>query len=270
MLGSFLPTAHHPIERQVARLAFPLDGTFEPAHVALWWEDGELRGEVAGDIAVEAVRAQVARIFSVDVDGSGYAEVGERDPVVGALMQERPGQRPVLFTSPYECAAWGVISQRISRGQAARIKDRLLFDGCFPPPQRLLELEVIPGLPAPKVERLRGIAHAALRGDLDPVRLAALGDAAPEFLRRLPGIGEFWSQGIYARACTAPDAFPGEQASLDAIEALYGPDYDVAEITDRWRPYRMWVTVLLRLTVARRTPTSSERGRRSGRRAPSR
>lgn len=270
MLATFPPTAHHPIERQVTRMAFPLDGTFEPAHVALRWEGGELRGEVQGGAGADAVRAQVARIFSLDVDGSGYPEVARRDPVVGALMQERPGQRPVLFTSPYECAAWGVISQRISRAQAARIKDRLLRDGCFPPPQRLLELDVIPGLTAPKAERLRGIARAALRGDLDPVRLAAMGDAAPEFLRRLPGIGEFWSQGIYARACTAPDAFPGEQASLDAIASLYGPGHNLAEITDRWRPFRMWVTVLVRLTVGRRTPTSRARGRPSDRRSPAR
>ena len=270
MLGNFPPTSHHPIERQVTRMAFPLDGTFEPAHVALWWEGGELQGGVAGATPVDAVRAQVARVFSLDVDGSGYPEVGERDPVIGALMRERPGQRPVLFTSPYECAAWGVISQRISRAQAARIKDRLLRDGCFPPPQRLLELDVIPGLTAPKAERLRGIARAALRGDLDPVRLAAMGDAAPEFLRRLPGIGEFWSQGIYARACTAPDAFPGEQASLDAIASLYGPGHNLAEITDRWRPFRMWVTVLVRLTVGRRTPTSRARGRPSDRRSPAR
>jgi DNA-3-methyladenine glycosylase II len=270
MLGRFPPTGHHPIEHQATRMAFPLDGTFEPARVALRWEGAELRGEVEAGADAEAVRAQVARTFSLDVDGSGYPEVGERDAVIGALMAERPGQRPVLFTSPYECAAWGVISQRINRAQAARIKDRLLIDGCFPPPQRLLELDAVPGLPAPKLERLRGIAHAALRGDLDPVRLAGMGDAAPEFLRRLPGIGEFWSQGIYARACTAPDAFPGEPASLDAIETLYGPDYEVAEITDRWRPYRMWVTVLLRLTAGRRTPTSSERGRPSGRRGPSR
>lgn len=256
MLGNFAPTAHHRIEPEVTRMAFPLDGTFEPAQVALWWDAEALQGEVSGSADVEAVSRQVARIFSLDVDGTGYPAVGDRDPVAGELMARRPGQRPVLFTSPYECAAWAVISQRISRVQAARIKDRLLVDGCFPPPARLLELDAIAGLAAPKVERLHAVAHAALRGDLDPDRLAAMGESAPEFLRRVPGIGEFWSWGIYARACTAPDAFPGEQASLDAITELYGLEsspsgQQLAEITDRWRPYRMWVTVLLRLTAAR-------------------
>src|SRR5579872_2924785 len=260
MLGNFAPTAHHSIEPQVTRMAFPLDGTFEPVQVALRWEAGALHGEVGGGADVDAVCAQVARIFSLDVDGTGYPAVAERDPVVGELMARRPGQRPVLFTSPYECAAWAVISQRISRVQAGRIKDRLLVDGSFPPPAGLLELDEIPGLAAAKIERLHAVALAALRGDLDPARLAAMGDSAPEFLRRVPGIGDFWSWGIYARACTAPDAFPGEQASLDAITELYGlktapSAQQLAEITDRWRPYRMWVTVLLRLTAARQAPT---------------
>jgi DNA-3-methyladenine glycosylase II len=224
MLGNFPPTAHHRIAPDVTRMAFPLDGTFTPVSVGLRWSSGRLLGEVGGGADAGALRAQVARIFSLDVDGTAYPGVGERDPVVGELMARRPGQRPVLFTSPYECAAWAVISQRISRVQAARIKDRLLLDGCFPPPERLLETAEIPGLAAPKLERLHAVARSALAGDLDPVRLAAMGDAAPAFLRRIPGIGEFWSQGIYARACTAPDAFPGEQASLDAIAALHGLD----------------------------------------------
>lgn len=274
MLGSFPPTAHHRVAPDETTLAFPLDGTFEPVRVALRWDGRRLEGQVGGTGAVDAAERQVARIFSLDVDAEEYPAVGQRDGVVGALMARRAGQRPVLFTSPYECAAWAVISQRISRAQAARIKDRLLIEGCFPPPARLLDLREIPGLPAAKVERLHGVAAAALRGDLDPVRLAAMGDEAPAFLRRIPGIGDFWSWGVYARACTAPDAFPGEEASLDAIAELYGPAYDLAEITDRWRPFRMWVTVLLRLTAARAAPagrpSSRGAGRRPGRPAPSR
>jgi len=267
MLGTFPPTAHHG-RGPVVRMGFPLDGTFDPAAVELRWEDGALRAEVAAGVDPEAVRAQVARIFSLDVDGRGYPAVGERDPVIGRLMAERPGQRPVLFTSPYECAAWAVISQRISRAQAAAIKDRLIDEHgsaipvgggvarCFPPPDRLLGLGAVKGLPDVKVERLRGIARAALDGRLDPERIRALGGSAPHTLRRLPGIGEFWSQGIYTRACSVPDAFPIEPRTLAALAAARGETSPPAgaaldAITERWRPYRMWVAVLLRLTAAR-------------------
>ncbi|HEX6487565.1 MAG TPA: DNA-3-methyladenine glycosylase 2 family protein [Candidatus Dormibacteraeota bacterium] len=268
MLGTFPPTAHHGAG-PVVRIAFPLDGGFQPVAAKLWWEDGTLYGQVAGTSHVEQVQDQVTRIFSLDVDGTGYPAVGERDPFIGRLMELRPGQRPVLFTSPYECAAWAVISQRINRLQAARIKDRLIDERgerievgggtarCFPPPDRLLDLEEVPGLAAAKVARLRGVASAALGGMLDADRLKEMGEAAAvKYLRLVPGIGEFWAQGVYSRACSAPDAFPGEPATLAALAAARGePEppsgQELEEITDRWRPYRMWVSVLLRLAAGR-------------------
>jgi hypothetical protein len=59
------------------------------------------------------VREQVARILSLDVDGTGFPEVGRRDPVVGGLQARWPGLRPVGFFSPYEAGAWAL-------GEAAR------------------------------------------------------------------------------------------------------------------------------------------------------
>ena len=47
---------------------------------------------------------QVTRILSLDVDGTGFPEVGRRDPVVGGLQARWPGLRPVGFYSPYEAA----------------------------------------------------------------------------------------------------------------------------------------------------------------------
>ena len=147
VLGNFAPTSHHPQgSPSTVSLAFPLDGRFAPIAVDLRFEEGALRGEVAGTTDSEAAARQVARIFSLDHDGSVYPAVGERDPAVGRLMEALPGLRPVCFTSPYEAAAWGVISQRISMRQAAVIKDRLIAEHgqpievggktvcCFPEP----------------------------------------------------------------------------------------------------------------------------------------
>ena len=69
------------------RLAFLLDSLDGVAGVALRERDGVIVAE--GSDA--AVRAQVERILSLDHDGSGYAAVGERDPVVGGLMRGVPG-----------------------------------------------------------------------------------------------------------------------------------------------------------------------------------
>ncbi len=270
VLGTFPPTRHHYRgTSEVVRMAFPLDGDFTPVAAALWEEGGVIRGEVAGTDRFDSVARQVARIYSLDHDGSGYPEVGERDPRVGRLMDALPGLRPVCFTSPYETAAWAIISQRIRKDQAAVIKERLIAEhghplaiagevvNSFPVPEKLLEVESISGLPGWKVDRLHGVARAALAGLLDVDRLRELGEAAPASVLSIPGIGPFWSQGIWLRGCGVVDVFPEEPISTAALGLLHGlgeqpAAADVEKLTEAFRPYRMWVCFLLRVAAGRR------------------
>jgi len=75
-------------------------------------------------------------------------------------------------------------------------------------------------------------------------------------LKRLAGIGEFGSQLIRLRALSAVDELPTtERRLLEAIREAYGftHDPDMAEletIAERWRPYRMWVAVCFRRSLA--------------------
>jgi DNA-3-methyladenine glycosylase II len=250
-------------------MGFPLDGTFEPVAVALRERQGVLEGEVAGTADVEAARRQVARVFSLDVDATSYPEVGRREPAVGRLMARFEGLRPLLFTSPYECAAWAVMSQRISMRQAAVIQGRLVeADGrrlevaggpawAFPSPERLVEVAEVPGLAAVKVDRLRAVARAALAGLLDPYRLRELGpEDGPASVRAIPGIGPFWAAGIYLRAAGVTDVFPEEPRSIEALARLRGLTPEMAHhqltgLTEIYRPWRMWVCVLLRFASGR-------------------
>src|SRR6187401_1212093 len=100
------------------------DGTFEPVRVELEQQGGALRGTVTGSNA-DAVRAQVARMLSLDVDAAGWAAVLGREPVVAGLQARFPGFRPVCFPSPYEAAVWGILAHRISMVQASALKARL-------------------------------------------------------------------------------------------------------------------------------------------------
>src|SRR5260370_12322692 len=87
VLGHFAPMQRHwGGESEVTRLAFPLDREFTPVAVALRFDNGVLRGEVTGTDDLAAVTAQVARIFSLDHDGSEFPLVGERDPKIGTLL----------------------------------------------------------------------------------------------------------------------------------------------------------------------------------------
>ena len=191
ILANFPPTQHFwRGTSEVVRLAFPLDGNFVPVAVALRFTDGILHDGVVGTDRVDLVRHQVTRIFSLDQDGTDYPQVGQRDPQVGELMDRLPCLRPVLFTSPYETAAWAIISQRIIPSQAARIKKWLIAEhgtqfavaeavvGCFPTPEQLLAVTAVPSLAPEKLLRLHGIAVAAPAGQLDAQRLRELGDDA--------------------------------------------------------------------------------------------
>src|SRR5260221_12275019 len=99
---NFGPVRHNWQEPGAVRMTFLLDGSFAPVGVDLRFEDGALRGEVAGTDDSETVERQVARVFSLDVDATDYPEVGRREPLVGRLMEALPGLRPGCCTSPYE------------------------------------------------------------------------------------------------------------------------------------------------------------------------
>ena len=98
-----------------------------------------VHGTVEADNEPRAI-AQAARIVSLDHDGTGYAAVGERDPSSASCSSASGYLRPVLFHSPYEAAAWSVISARTRHAQAVKLRDALSRDGIFPAPRALLEL----------------------------------------------------------------------------------------------------------------------------------
>ena len=236
--------------------------------------------EPGADLVAE-VRPQIDRILALDVDGSGFPAVGERDPVVGELQRRYPGLRPVGFWSPYEAAAWTIIGHRIRITQAAAIKARMAerlgepvrfgrrVVHAFPSPQRLAGLDTFPGLAGRKPEWLRSLARAALDGQLDAARLRAMppGEALTD-LKKLPGIGDFSAGLTLLRGANAPDAVPTAEPRLARAVALAyrlpGPaaPEQVRTVSENWRPYRTWVTLLLR------TRLEYETGEITGRQTP--
>src|SRR5712691_9743212 len=217
-LEGFTPASYSGAEGGVLELAFPVEGSWRTVGVRVWQDaagvgaeadGGAVQAEIVspaepGADLVAEVRPQVERILSLDVDGSGFSSVGERDPVDGEVQRRYPGLRPVGFWSPYEAAAWTIIGHRIRITQAAAIKARIAerlgepvsFGGrvvhAFPSPQRLAKLDTFPGLAGRKPEWLRSLAHAALDGQLDAARLRAMPhEEAMADLKKLPGIGDF-------------------------------------------------------------------------------
>ena len=250
------------------RLAFVIDDMRHHAAVRLAQVPGGAIAVTADTEAdPDAVLRQVRRVLSLDHDGAAWAGVGARDPVIGALQREFAGLRPVLFHSPYEAAAWSIISARRHRAQAAVIRDRIsaeLGRTCtvagedlyaFPLPQRLLEADAIRSMAPVRVQWLHTVARAALDGALDPGVLAAMEPAeALARLQELPGIGPVYATLILLRATGVTDMMTfGEPRLPGYVAHFYGTGpgpasrADLERISDGWRPFRTWAAVLVRV-----------------------
>jgi DNA-3-methyladenine glycosylase II len=261
------------------RMAFCLDGDYErPVGVVARQVDDRLDlsiesgDEPLSEEEIATVQRQVARVVSLDHDGEAFDGLCRSDPALARVHEVAPGFRPALFYSPYEAVVWSILSARRPRAQGITLRDRLAeqygtgFDlagqrlYAVPTPSRLLAVESVQGLPADRIPRLHAAAEAARRGDLDAERLRNLPpEEAMAQLQRLPGIGPFYSALVVIRACGHADVLaPQESRSRDAIREAYGIDHELsdaelAEISDSWRPFRTWVTVMMR-ALSGRTP----------------
>ncbi len=263
-LEGFAPAGTHASGGPTLALAFPVEGDWRTAGVLVSQQGDRVTATVRGDADPEAVRAQLGRLLSLDVDGRAFPAVGERDAVVGELQRRYPGLRPVGFWSPYEAAAWAILSHRMRIAQAAKIKQRLAeqygtqieLNGrglcAFPAPHVLRELRSFEGIAERKLPWLRAIADAAIEGELDGARLRSLEPSeAQDQLRGLPGIGPFGAELILIRGATHPDLFPTHERRLheEIARAYELHDRSLAAlqlVAGGWRPYRSWVALLLR------------------------
>ena len=229
---------------------FCVEGDWCRAEAEVTQAGNTARVVLAGDGDLDAAAAQVCRFLALDVDGRGWPEVGRRDPVIADAQARLPGLRPCGFHSPYEAAAWSVLSQRLRIVQAARLRAELIAchgeDGAFPPPHTLARLDL--DLPGRKGEYLRAVAEAALDGLLDGAALRALDPAeAAERVQQVKGLGPFAAELVVLRGANAPDGLPQHERRLDAeIAERYGSCRSLAEVSKAWRPYRTWAAVHLR------------------------
>jgi len=284
----FGPNSGRPSPDSLMRLAFVADDLrHHVGAVVTQLPDGSLAAEVSGDAPVDAAETQLRRILSIDTGVAGWLEAGKADPVLGSVQAAHPGLRPVLFHSPYEAAAWSVLSQRRHRAQATAVRRRLSEaasltfelagqpEPAFPLPAKLLEIAEFPGIEPGRMARLHGVARAALDGQLDAAALRTTTPAAAlADLQRIKGLGPVYATLVYLRSTGVTDALTlGEPRLADYVRHYYGlpttpSAAEMERIAEGWRPFRTWASVLFRVAGDRDgLPFEQSRDRRLERRA---
>ncbi len=243
------------------QLVFLLDGTFTPVSVRLS-PSPSAEGRRALHLAVEGttdelrVAIQISRMLGLDADAQAWLELGRRDALVGGLQRSFPGFFTAGFPSPYEAGVSGVLSHRSSVKQAASIRRALSkargteVDGVFalPTPKQLLATKGFTSIPDAKWKVLQGLARAALDGLLDAERLRALPtEFALAQVQQLHGVGPWTAAHMVLRGATVRDALPlSEPRVLRAFTHVSGrPESELIERAEAWKPFRMWVSMLL-------------------------
>jgi DNA-3-methyladenine glycosylase II len=179
------------------------------------------------------------------------------DPVLARLIDERPDFRPRAWMDelpPLDAfgtlifqVAGQQLSVRATRTIVARIQER--FGGHLPSPEELLAADphVLRecGMSNRKAETLRSIAERFVDGRLSDDAFARMSDAEIEAaLTEVPGIGPWTARGFLLVGLNRPDVFlSGDLALRRAVQRAYGFDHppsdeEMAELSDRWRPYR--------------------------------
>jgi len=179
------------------------------------------------------------------------------DPVLAGLIDERPDFRPRAWLDElppldaFGTLVFQIAGQQLSVSSTRAILSHLQehFGGHMPSPAEVLAADphVLreSGFSGRKSETIRALAERFVDGSLSDQALAAMTDGEVEAtLTEVPGIGMWTARGFLLVALDRPDVFlSGDLALRRAIQRAYGFDHlptedEVAQVSDRWRPYR--------------------------------
>src|SRR6476646_2685497 len=179
------------------------------------------------------------------------------DPVLAKLIDARPDFRPRAWLDDlppldgFGTLIFQFAGQQLSVSSTRAIIGHLeeRFGGRMPSPAELLaaDPQVLrdSGFSARKGQTLRALAERFVDGRLSDELLKRMNDEEVEAtLTEVPGIGPWSARRFLLVALDRPDVFlSGDLALRRAIQRTYGFDHlptegEVAEVSDRWRPYR--------------------------------
>lgn len=202
---------------------------------------------------LDAAVARSRRLLDLDADPAAVADALGADPLLGPLVQARPGLRVPASVDPFEIAIRAVIGQQVSVPAARTIAGRLVaaygeplpvpvgtVTHTFPTAHALSAVTQLP-MPAARTRTITTVATAVATGALD-LGFGA-GPTEADALLALPGIGPWTASYVALRGLGDPDAFPGTDLGIRyALVDLGVPDHrgTIATLAERWRPLRSY------------------------------
>ena len=205
-----------------------------------------------------AAEDRMAFFLSLHDDLAPFYALAEDDPLFAPIARRFYGYHQVKFLTPFECAAWAVLTQRNAMSIARNLKRALVerYGAClevggqaywaFPAAPMLAQADpgalydLMPTLR--RAEYLQAVAIAFSGADEQWLRTARYAEVAA-WLRGINGIGA-WSAGfILLRGVGRTEQIPSGEARLSAaVSKLYGHGRTLSDqaIHDIARRYEAW------------------------------
>ncbi len=216
-------------------------------------------------IVAEAVRA-LDHTFSLQLDPAFREALAARDPVLGRILEQFAGLRPLLLPDPYEALLWAVVGQQVHTGFARKLKAALI---ALVGRRLTIGDQTYPMLPRPKevaglsVDALRaqqfsrqkaayviGLSQAIVEGRLDFAALRALPpEQAITALMEFPGVGRWTAESVLLRGLGVSSVIPAADIALrGVIGRAYGlgrtaTEAEVRALAKAWGEWRGWATI---------------------------
>jgi len=214
---------------------------------------------------LSAAIGRCRRLLDLDADPEAVVEALRADARLRTIVVAAPGQRIPGTVDPNELAVRAVLGQQVTIAAARTHSRRLVqrygavvadhaggLTHLFPSVEQLADLDpahlAVPGARRTSLQAMvAALAGGALR--LDP---GADWQEARRQLLALPGVGPWTAEIIAMRGLGDPDAFPVRDAGVlhAAVQCgLPARPADLAARSQRWRPWRSYVTQHLWATL---------------------
>lgn len=206
------------------------------------------------------------RIASLDFDLEEPIGQLSGDPLLGPLIDARPGLRVPGTWDPFETGVRAIIGQQVSVAGATTLAGRLVarlgapvpglaamgLTHTFPTPETLAGADLSgSGLTAIRQDAIAAFARSVIEGAVRLDRSAGLDDLVAS-ITAIDGLGP-WTAHYIALRLGEPDAFPATdlgvrralRAGLAGEAGLAGDRRPAAGLGEKWRPWRAVATAHL-------------------------